>query len=307
MPRKTLIRGDGVAACWCARLLSASGLAVSVSRTARPKVPVVLVSNITQALLSDVFKDGELLRGLAPIRKRIVLWGTQGKPVVIPHLATVVPEGVLLERLWSTVPALRDRANETADWNVITAPPFPDTSVRHFGSRIARTTVVDLKSGAEGEACWIESLAGGWLFLLGLGNQRGSLIAVGETTESLLAQSRLVVEQVSGLGASACEFPAYPRILEEVCGKGWLACGTGAMAFDPLCGDGTGTALREAILASAAIQGISRGLNPSDVRAHYSLRLRAGFLRHLEQCVTFYREARSGPPTSGQFHILQFD
>jgi len=147
----------------------------------------------------------------------------------------------------------------------------------------------------QGEACWIESLAGGWLFLLGLGNQRGSLIAVGETTESLLAQSRLVVEQVSGLGASACEFPAYPRILEEVCGKGWLACGTGAMAFDPLCGDGTGTALREAILASAAIRGISRGLNPSDVRAHYSLRLRAGFLRHLEQCVTFYREARSAP------------
>ena len=35
---------------------------------------------------------------------------------------------------------------------------------------------------------------------------------------------------------------------QSVDGSGWLACGTAAMGFDPICGDGTGYAVREGIL-----------------------------------------------------------
>ena len=38
-----------------------------------------------------------------------------------------------------------------------------------------------------------------------------------------------------------------------MCGPGWLSCGTAALSFDPICGDGTGHAVREGILAAAVI------------------------------------------------------
>ena len=61
------------------------------------------------------------------------------------------------------------------------------------------------------------------------------------------------------------------------------------MAFDPLCGDGTANAVREAILAAAVIR-----TGPSAL-SHYEARLTAGFQRHLALCVSFYQSANTGP------------
>ena len=41
---------------------------------------------------------------------------------------------------------------------------------------------------------------------------------MGESPESLLARSRLIVEQIHGLNRVEGEFPAYPRIAEPLCG-----------------------------------------------------------------------------------------
>ena len=293
--RPISIRGDGITACCCARLLRTSGFKVAVSNAPRPRMAAILVGDRSQALLNDVFGDTDLFRGMAAVRKRIVLWGMQSKPVILPHSAAVVPESAILQRMWSTVPPGPDEVSEADNWTIVASPPLPsDTFTCDFGSRTAFTNTVDLAPRAESEACWIESLENGWLFLLNVGNGRGSLISVGEAPESLLANSRLVGERVSGLGDATGRFSAHPRILSRLCGEKWLACGPAAVGFDPLCGDGTGNAVREAILACAAIRGIFRGFDAADVLAHYSFRLNAGFLRHLELCRNFYLEARSG-------------
>jgi flavin-dependent dehydrogenase len=111
----------------------------------------------------------------------------------------------------------------------------------------------------------------------------------------LLAQSLLISEQIAETIASRGTFPSHPRIAEPLCEPGWLACGTAALGFDPLCGDGTGNAIREAILASAVVRAGIDGADVDALVAHYRNRLVAGFKRHLEACREFYQAGHSGP------------
>jgi hypothetical protein len=141
----------------------------------------------------------------------------------------------------------------------------------------------------------VESIEQGWLFLLPGGEDRGWLLSVGGRPESLLAASRIVADQISEIGGSGGEFPCEPRITDPLCETGWLACGTAALGFDPLCGDGVGHAAREAILASAVVRAVAEGSDVESVVAHYRTRLIAGFGRHLKVCREFYELGRCGP------------
>ncbi len=284
----------GVAGACCAYLLR--GLRVRLSQGTRPRVPAIVVSQATQALVCDVFQQPELFRGLPRIERRIVAWGSQAEPLVLPHEAVAISEEALIARLqpstFSTV--------EDAEWTVFAARPLPESSVEHhFGSRRASAVAVDLKT-PEASACWVESLENGWLFLI-----PGWLIAVGGAPETLLAQSRLVAGQVIGIKGASAEFPAYPRIADPLCAPGWLACGSGAMAFDPICGDGTGNAVREAILAAAVIRAVSHGEDVESLLGHYRARLIAGFRRHLELALEFYRAGNGGPWWDQEIHALE--
>jgi flavin-dependent dehydrogenase len=165
---------------------------------------------------------------------------------------------------------------------------------------MAEVSRVEMKhEEASDAACWIESVDAGWLFLMP-GEAHGWLIAVGDTTERLLAQSRLVGEEIARIEPAQLGFATHPRISDPLCGTGlsgnrWLACGTAALGFDPLCGDGTGNATREAILACAVIAAITDGKADADgALTHYRARLQAGFQRHLEISREFYRTGGEG-------------
>lgn len=66
------------------------------------------------------------------------------------------------------------------------------------------------------------------------------------------------------------------------------------MAFDPICGDGTAHAIREAILASAVIRALAKRGHPDELLSHYEARLTAGFRRHLMLCRQFYLSGGTG-------------
>jgi flavin-dependent dehydrogenase len=170
---------------------------------------------------------------------------------------------------------------------------------------MATASAVKLKTGHDAHACWIESLDNGWLFLLPVGEQSAWLLSVGGLLDKMLAESRLVADQIVEVNASPGKFPAHPRIADPLCGEGWLACGTAALGFDPLCGDGAGNAVREAILASAAVSAIADGADVAAVLAHYRTRLLGGFKRHLEICQEFYSRGRRGDWWDQEMAALQ--
>ena len=287
------IQGDGVAARCCALLLPGAGMAAArADHDSRGRPPALLVSRSTERLMADVLGRPGLFADLPGIERRVVAWGPGAAPVTLPHAASVVAEEVLLARLPAPAPAAG-----IADWTVFASGAAP--AARHrFGTRDATVTPAELRSPEA--ACWMESLSAGWLFLI-----PGWLIAVGGGPQTLLAESRLVAPRIRSLGQPAGSYPAAPGIADPLCGPGWLACGSAAMAFDPICGDGTGNAVREAILAAAVIRAAARGEPVERLLAHYRARLTAAFQKHLQLCLDYYRAAHAGPWWESQIAALE--
>jgi hypothetical protein len=281
------IRGDGVAAYCCAHLLNEAGFRVDLQPVHRPRLPVILLGEQALALIRDIFDKPELFEDARRIRKRVVAWGPGAKPIEVEHSAVVVLEEMLLDGIR---PALIAEGDREAAWTIFAARPLPAPTFEHcFGTRTASAVPVKLRETADPAACWIESLEDGWLFLV-----PGWLLAVGAPVETLLAKSRVIAHEVAHVGVSSGEFPSYARIAAPLCAPGWLACGTAAIAFDPICGDGTAHAIREAILASAVIRAVANGGSPDDLLSHYGARLTAGFRRHLMLCRQFYLSGGTG-------------
>lgn len=291
------IHGEGIAARCCAHLLRAGGVAVSTLPVGRPQVPVIMLSDAAVGLIRDAFGRQDLLQTLPRITKRFVLWGAEASPLVLPHAAGVVSEEGLLQGLG---PA-GDESEGAGAWTVYSSRPLPERSFQQsFGDRMATATAVTLREGSAENACWIEALPGGWLFLITSSPGHAWLLSVGGGAEGMLGQSRMVGDNVARLGPETNSFPCAPRMLVPVAGvpvdgAGWLVCGSAAMGFDPLCGDGTAHAVREAILASAVIRAIRSGGDQTALLRHYEGRLRAGFRKHLEMCLRFYETGPEGP------------
>jgi hypothetical protein len=283
------IQGDGVAASCCAYLLGKAGLTIKLQPLDRPRLPAILLGDHALALIRDIFQRSDLFQDAPKIRKRIVAWGAGSNVQALDHSAVVISEELLLKEL-SPKLALKD-SNTPPDWTIYASRPLRAPVEEHpFGSRMASAVAVRLKDNSDPAACWIESLEDGWLFLIPNAPGTAWMLAVGSAPGELLALSRVIREQIADAQPVASKFPAYPRLVSPLCGDGWLACGTAAMAFDPLCGDGTAHAVREAILASAVIRATAN----EDVLAHYQARLTAGFRRHLALCQGFYTSGGDG-------------
>ena len=297
------IRGDGVAAYCCEHLLRRAGVPVSAERPSRARVPAIMLSEAAVALIADVFGHANLFRDVPRVRSRSVLWGPNAEPVTLPHSAIVVSEEMLLDRLR---PAFEPESIAAQPaWHVYASRPLPPESrLEGFGTRVARAHAVRLRAG-RGPGCWAESTGDGWLFLVGGSDGTGWLLSIGGPAASTLERSRLVVDQIADLGEASGEFPSFPRIMTPLCGAGWLACGTAAIGFDPICGDGTAHAVREAILAVAVIRAISAGAPADPLFAHYQARLIAGFHRHLASCEPFYRSGGQSPWWAHELQEIQ--
>jgi hypothetical protein len=289
------IRGDGVAALTCSYLLQTAGCNTAIQRNTRPLLPALMVSVSSQALFCDILNAADALSNLPRIETRVVKWGPSATTIALPHSAVVVSEE-LLQSCIAKLVRFDCGSDDSRDWAIISSRPLPDLPMEHtFGQRMATVVPVKLQSRSARSTCWIESVKEGWLFLLPEGSGAGWLMSVGGSVDSQLSVSEVVAAQITHLSESTREFPAHPRVAWPLTGSHWLACGTAALAFDPLCGDGTGHAIREAILAAAVLRAIQRGANVDELLNHYQARLVAGFKRHLSVCSEFYGSGGLGP------------
>lgn len=171
--------------------------------------------------------------------------------------------------------------------------PFPVSDMQRFGERLSSTAKVRLGMNAEPATCWIESVDDGWLFLIPDGTGGAWLLAVGDTPERLAGQAPMIAPLIDTMEPPSGTFDTSPRMLKHLAGDDWLALGTAALAFDPICGDGTAQAVREAILASAVITARARREDPAALVTHYQSMLLAAMRRHLQLSLPFYGGAGS--------------
>jgi hypothetical protein len=296
------ISGAGIAASCSAYLLAEQGFSVNLQRISRVRPTRILLGEQTQSLFREIFAAPHLFAEAPHIRRRIVAWGENAQTLELPHSGVVFSEQELLNGLWhrvaarTPVPSPAGAAENT--WTINSAHKSGSPKeCQGFGARQASTTKVRLAEQAPQDCCWVESLPDGWLFLLSYGEGHAMLISTGYSPAGLIEQSHLIARQIATLEdvpAPAHLFPAYPQILPELCGHHWLACGSAAMSFDPLCGEGAAHALREALLAAAVVRGAAKGHSMEKLLAHYQTRLMQGFLRHLQVCLPFYQRGGQG-------------
>jgi hypothetical protein len=290
------VRGDSVASRCCAHLLRTAGFKPVLERTRRPRLPAIMLSDAAVALMRDAFERPDLFLTAPRINRRVVQWGRNTEPTALGHSAVVVSEQELLNELEQGLEQTDAPATGEPDFMIFASRPLPPETVEHcFGSRIASAAKVRLNDTRDSASCWIESLEEGWLFLIPNALESGWLLSVGCSPQSILKRSRVIAGRIAGISDTAGEFSASPRIMSPLCGARWLACGTAGMAFDPLCGDGTAHAVREAILASAVVRAISNGGDAKELLSHYEARLIVGFQRHLAACLDYYRSGDGGP------------
>lgn len=292
-----------------AHLLDRAGFAFLREPGLRRPVPVIMLSDPALALLRDVFGDASLFADRPRIEQRVVKWGS-AEAVTMPHGAVVVSEYIIADVLdmfprgntAKRSSAKPDRAQlniqHSNDFNgkfvVQAMPPFSSGETLRFGERLSATARVTLKADAPARSCWIEAVDVGWLFLIPDGFGQAWLLAVGGAPEALAQAAPLIGPLIDTLEPTGGQFDTSPRMLAQLAGDDWLACGTGAIAFDPICGDGTAQAAREGILAAAVIGALARGEEPALLATHYHSLLLASLRRHLQLSLPFYANGGAG-------------
>lgn len=298
------IHGAGVAANGCAHLLSRAGLSTVRTVPPRPAVPAILLSDTALALLRDVFERPDLFADRPRITRRIVAWGSQA-PVAVPHGAVVVSEAELDAAL-SPLPSSEPVGESSASpWiTVHAAAPFPAGEMRLFGDRQGAARKIQLSAAADPSACWMEAVEAGWLFMIPAGDGSAWLLAVGGSPDALLDQSRHIAPLIGQAEAASPPFQTSPRLLTALQGPDWLACGSAAVAFDPICGDGTAQAVREAVLSSAVVVAMAEGGDRNALRLHFESMILGAMRRHLRLCAQFYASGGEGPWWRAQLEDL---
>lgn len=276
------IRGSGIAARGCGHILTGAGLRVAIEDVRRPSVPTLMLSDPALALMRSVFDRPDLFSDHMRVRRRMVAWG--GAPVMVRHGAVLTSE----DQVQAALPVVAEAPILPADFTIHTASPLPLGDMRIFGERHAVAAKVKLRANACEEEARIEAVAEGWLYLVPAETGMGLLLGVGGSIDGLLGQSAIIAPVVDVAGAVAAPFLAAPRLHVPLHGADWLACGTAALGFDPICGDGTAQSVREAILAAAVVTAIAEGGDRAALLGHYQSMLIAAMRRHLLLCVQFY-------------------
>ena len=189
-----------------------------------------------------------------------------------------------------------------------------------FGDRCAIAQEVSLLQSCEDKTYWIETVENALVFLAPLSARRALLQVIvprlltesDQILPSILEQTLSIGNQISDLVGSSSVFSAYPQILGSLCGQvglsgsTWMAVGDAAFCVDPISGDGTGYAIRGAILATSIMNSIACKLVDYNCGLHhYTLRLRKTFIAHLKACTDYYSIGFSSLPWQSEINLMK--
>jgi hypothetical protein len=309
------ILGGGAAALAAAQALAYHGIEASLATGPTKSGPDLLLNWPTVHLLQDLFgcKAALLTYGWM-IRGRLISWGRdspESEHVEEPGLtiAASMLHRILRDALASgdgkdavcIGEAHNDGLNGDIGWTVEARGKSAGSTddVATIGERAAICGHFRLSGAADPSLCALEAVEHGWLFLLPLGGTRAAVQAIvpqmpenaDRAIYALLAQSRLIARFVAESDGETHVFACAPRFRSEPARSTWLAAGDAALSFDPLCGDGTGQALRCGLLAAAVIAAIKQGEPEEGCLTHYRYRLRRAMLAHLKATIAYYEIA----------------
>lgn len=304
--------GAGIAGLTCARVLVELGWQVELYGAPPPGPPALLLTPMTRALLGDIWR-GLLIPELRTLAARSVTWSDRSErlarepsvvvdgPALVRELeARAHADGVRLVGNPSVPSRRRSPVRTNAIWTIEARGRDARIARAHYEWSGRRHMLVATVGMARSDLARIKAIASGWVFVFPTEDGRG-LVQVMLPGKPKLPERRLRellydagwthdVELDDAVDVRV--FTGAPRMLQAPYKTRWIAIGDAAMVLDPICGDGTGAALRGAVLAAAALDAIERArIGPRIALGHYRRRLRAAFVAHLAQCDRLYADA----------------
>jgi flavin-dependent dehydrogenase len=304
--RSVVVRGSGVAALTCARLLDIQGWSVRLEQGAPARRLHLLLGEATAGLLAALWNDPLLLAGAHPVRERAVSWGSASGADTVPAPGVAIGANELVRRLAARL-RLPSAAPDAAALIVDAQPGSPESAgaaapMRAFGRRHAWVAQAMLRAESRPDLCVMETVGDGWVFLLPVGAGRASLqfVAIPSITplpapNHAVAATRTIRKAIDGIGAWSDPMPCMPRARLPPACPGRIAVGEAALAFDPVSGDGVGHALRGAVLAATSLHAIANGAPIAECLDGYASTLRRAMAHHLKTCLALYGAAPRGP------------
>jgi 2-polyprenyl-6-methoxyphenol hydroxylase-like FAD-dependent oxidoreductase len=300
--------GASVSGLTFARLLLARGWRVDLHVRHTGPGPALVIRPVTGELLCDVWGSGpDLMPPAHRLAERVVCLDAGGDTQVVAEEALTVRAGALRDRLLdrlrresSSSLAVHDDPNDTNDGSwLIDARGRAGADASGSRSTCGMRTIVAAEAAllttAIPSRSSFEAVPEGWLFVAPAGPVATVQLMLAAPTggpaaalERALAASAFARESLGELRTPPLCWPAAPVFADPWPEDGPPRIGDAAMAFDPICGDGTGQAIRSALLAAASLDAIEAGGDFRSIRENYRRRLKLAFCGHLDSCLALY-------------------
>ena len=286
------VLGCGPAATIAASIFRRVGLeARRMDAPALDDARLVTLNTPTLMLIQDLFGADSVARlanSGTMLERRIVAW-TDEAPVAVDDQALIVPLTAFLGL----------EPSETRNPDDRTPPDLPVEAYGRrandgdaAGARFAFVWRSDEIALAERRTCFVQALAGGWVFIAAAPGGGAMIQAISPSDDvdgaraiATRAFERLPLDGMASdiLAPAPFGFDASPRLAPDHVG-GRATIGDQAIALDPVSGDGIGHILRAAVLLGALL----KNDHPSLAMTTYRARLRSSFIAHLETCERYY-------------------
>jgi len=294
MLRSVEIEGSGMAAQACAALLRRFGWDVNVPGLGKPAVQYLVINSLTKGLFEEIFEIPA--PSIYEISRRLV-----GHYHISEITSVKEPAFVIATNLLERLPAfgkIRERWGPAA-WRIFAGALPPEGVLISPGTRKGWIFEGHCRAEEYCRSAIFESLPEGWLFWAPVSPSAGFIQMVvpfspedpAKLCHDLAKHARLIHGKNIAIGnLLAGPFHCSAAIHSRLAGDNWIASGTSALRFDPVSGDGTGTSLRSAILACAALRATAQ-FPPELCLQYYRTRLHAAFQKHLQSCEALYQQA----------------
>ncbi len=310
---KILIVGQGISALTCAKLLLLNGWQVQIMSTSSYSKPTLVLNPMTYNLLQNIWSI-DLTAISYQFSRRKVLWaedlithdnggytieGDTLQKYLMQNLHSFHHKDISTQKHQGKLDfnhLLKTRANKNF-WFINASGREKKTSnnthtTNSYGNRLIVSFNVKLRK--ESETCWTETTKNAWFFLAPSTKKTGVLQIMlpkpNSNFKELIEETIFIKDQIESYYITA-KFKAFPQISFPLYGKNWSSLGEAAMCFDPLCGDGTGYAIKEALLTTAIISSIAKGIPFEDCLNHYKYRLCKTFIVHIQNSLEYYMKA----------------
>jgi hypothetical protein len=289
----------------CARLLGVQGWQVQREQGGEARPVHLLLGQATANLVAALWSDPTLFRGAHRIRERAVCWNRKNGMEAVAAPGLVIAADELVRRLASRLTTESNGQDPAPFWIVHARAPqtgeFPP-ALREIGRRQAWIAPAMLAPRAHRDRCLMESVERGWLFLLPVSAERADLQYVSlpshpppPAPEFVIEKTTMIRHALSDIAPWRSPIACMPKVHLTPAQSGALAVGEGALAFDPISGDGVGHALRSVVLAATTLDAIAKGQPADECLSEYAATLHRAMAHHLKICLGLYNDAMHDP------------